>query len=246
MPMLSQLNPEPAVVPTAVDRNEVLAALPADSFARLDPYLTDVTLAKASILHEPGQAIDYVYFVREGMVSLMAVMPDGDSVETATIGREGAVGLAVAIGWRTPLSRAVVQMPVAAARIAASRLIGVAEESAAVRRVIAACCQSLFFQIQQVAACSALHGVQARLCRWFLQAEHRCGSMLPITQEGLSQLLGVQRTTINMLCRSLQSEGLIRLGRGLVEVRDAAALEARACGCYRTMVAADERMVREL
>lgn len=237
---------EQAVLQAGFEPNALLRALPPDVLAAFDPYLTNVALAKGRVLHQPGQPIDQVYFVREGLVSLLAVMPTGDPVEIATIGREGAVGVAVAIGWDTSLSRAVVQMPLTAARMPASRLIIACQESASLRRLMLASGETLLFQIQQVAACSALHSVQARLCRWLLHAEHRCGSVLQITQEGLSQLLGVQRTTVNMLSRGLQSEGLIRLGRGIVEIRDSAALEAKACGCYRLLVGGAEKMHREI
>jgi CRP-like cAMP-binding protein len=243
MSMPVHVRSEQVVVPGDRERNALLRALTADALATLDPHLIEVMVAKGGVLHEAGHPVEHVYFVREGLVSLLAAMPDGDPVETATIGREGAVGAGVAIGWPTSLNRAVVQMPLTAARIAAPRLVVALQESALLRSLMLDSVHSLVFQTQQVAACSALHSVQARLCRWLLHAEHRCGSVLQITQEGLSQLLGVQRTTVNMLSRSLQSEGLIRLGRGVVEIRDATALEAKACGCYRVLVGTTEKVI---
>jgi CRP-like cAMP-binding protein len=238
-----EVRSDQAIFP-GLERNALLNALPADAFSALRPHLMEVALAKGSVLHDAGHRIEQVYFVLEGLVSVLAVMPAGEPVEVATIGREGVVGASIAMGWDTALSRTVVQMPLMAARISTPRLTSAIQESAALRRLILAYGRSLLFQVQQVAACSALHSVQARLCRWLLHAEHRCGSVLQITQEGLSQLLGVQRTTVNMLSRGLQAEGLIRLGRGVVEIRDSAALEAKACGCYRALVAAAEEPLR--
>ncbi len=226
-----------------LERNELLAALPAEACALLDPHLTDVVLTRGAVLHDHGDPLGHIYFIQSGIVCLLVVMPDGEAVEVATVGREGAVGSEVAIGWQLAPHRAMVQVPVRAARIAAPRFIEAMQRNAALRRLITGHWQSLVLQIQQIAACNAMHGAEARLCRWLLHAEQRCGAVVAITQETLSHLLGVQRTTVNMLCRNLQSEGLIRLGRGSVEIRDDVGLEAKACCCYRTVRASTERVI---
>jgi CRP-like cAMP-binding protein len=229
-----------------LERNRLLAALSHDASALLDPHLTDVMLARGTVLLEQGDPVGNVYFIHSGMVCLLAAMPDGQAVEVAAVGREGAIGAGVGIGWQLAPHRAVVQVSGRAARIAAPRLVEALQRSPALARMVGGCCESLMVQIQQIAACNALHGAEARLCRWLLHAGQCCGPALAITQETLSHLLGVQRTTINMLCRNLQSEGLIRLGRGSIEIRDRNRLEAKACGCHVVASASAERTVREL
>jgi CRP-like cAMP-binding protein len=157
-------------------------------------------------------------------------------VETTSIGREGAVGITAALGAAVARSRAVVHLPMRAAQIPAARLADIAERSKAVHHMVVRYTDALLGHAQQLVACSTLHPVQERLCRWLLQARDNGGSdILPVTQELLADILGVQRTTITMISRMLQSQGIINVRRGRIHVRDVKTLEARACGCYRAM-----------
>jgi CRP-like cAMP-binding protein len=224
-------------------RNRLLSALPAADFSLLDPYLTDFELAPGAVIHEAGDRMEHVYFIHGGLVSLLLPMPGSPAVEIATVGREGAIGAMAALGSPVASSRAVAQLPVGAARIDTGRLAEIVCRSKAVNDMIVAYGDALMAQVQQLAACNALHEVQARLSRWLLHAEDRVGSPLPVTQELLSQLLGVQRTTVTMVCRTLQLEGIIHIGRGMIEIRNADALERKACCCYRLMRKATDRAV---
>jgi CRP-like cAMP-binding protein len=227
-------------------RNRLLAALPPDEFSLIAPHLASVNLAKGFVVQEAGGAIEQVYFIHGGIISLQARMPEGQSVEIAAIGREGAIGLMVGMGSRTALSRAVVQMPVSAGRMEAGRFGELAQGSKPLRDMILRYADALMAQVQQLVACNAVHDVPARLSRWLLHAEDRCGSTIPVTQELLSQLLGVQRTTVTMVCRNLQMDGLIRIGRGVIHVRDADGLERKACRCYHVLRESTEQMMEKL
>jgi CRP-like cAMP-binding protein len=170
------------------------------------------------------------------MVSLVAVMREGEAIETATIGREGVVGSLAGLGPRRSHTRAIVQVPGHATRISAARFRRVAEESQAVRDLIARYGEMLLIQVQQTAACNGLHDVEARTCRWLLQTSDRVeDNTIRLTHEFLAQMLGVRRPTVTVVAHMLQDAGLIRYHRGSIEIVDRRGLEARACECYRTM-----------
>ena len=217
-------------------RNLLLASLPAKDFALLAPHLKDIVLEQGVVLQEQGERIDQVYFPHDGIVSLLAVMRQGDAIETATIGYEGAVGSFAGLGSRRAHTRAVVQVRGSASRIAASRFRKVAEQSEAVRGIVVRYGEMLLIQVQQTAACNALHPVEARLSRLLLQACDRLESnTIKLTHEFLSQMLGVRRTTMTVVANMLQQAGLIRYHRGQIEIVDRRGLEARACECYEAI-----------
>ena len=217
-------------------RNRLLDLLAPADFSVLAPHLKDVPLERGRVLYDTGNEIEHVYFPHSGMVSVVVVMPDGETVETATIGREGAVGLTVGLGLRVARSRAIVQLPGSAARIPAARVAQAAHGSETLRNLVANHADRLLAQVQQSVACNALHDVEARLCRWLLQTRDCTGSdTLPLTQEFLSQMLGVRRTTVTLIARMLQTAGMIHYRRGLIHIRDVAALQEAACDCYRVV-----------
>jgi CRP-like cAMP-binding protein len=213
--------------------NRFLATLPPHDFSLLAPHLRTIVLERGVMLHDVWEEIEHVYFPHTGMVSLVAVMQSGATVETATIGRGGVIGASAGLGARRTFGRAVVQLPGTAAWISASRFYAAASESRAIRDLVVRYNDLLLAQVQQSVACNALHALEARLCRWLLQT-HDCidGDAIPLTQEFLGQMLGVRRTTVTIAARLLQSAGLIRYRRGLIQILDRAALEEIACECY--------------
>lgn len=213
--------------------NRFLATLPPHDFALLAPHLRTLPLERSVMLQDVGEEIEHVYFPHTGMVSLVAVMQSGATVETATIGRWGIIGASAALGAKSAVARAVVQLPGTAAWISAAHFHAAAGQSAAIRDLVVRYNDILLGQIQQSVACNALHAMEARLCRWLLQT-HDCidGNAIPLTQEFLGQMLGVRRTTVTIAARLLQGAGLIRYRRGLIHILDRQALEEIACECY--------------
>ena len=182
---------------------------------------------------EAGEAVEQVYFPHAGMISLLAVMTDGQSIETATVGHEGVVGANAGFGAHVSFTRAVVQAPLTTSRLAAAEFRAITRQSEPLRALLASYAEVLLSQVQQTAACNALHAIEARLARWLLQTHVRVdGDVLPLTQEFLSQMLGVRRTTVNLIARQLQATGTITLRRGRIIITDRDALEAVACECY--------------
>ncbi|HRF09637.1 MAG TPA: Crp/Fnr family transcriptional regulator [Xanthobacteraceae bacterium] len=215
-------------------RNHLLASLPEPEFALLQPHLKDVPLKQGTVLCEQGELIDQVYFPDSGMVSIVVVLSDGEkSVETATVGREGAVGAVAGLGERKSTARAIVQVAGKGQRLPARHLQFAAKQSPVLRDFIVRYQEMLLHQAQQSTACNALHEARPRLCRWLLQTRDRLDSdMVALTQEFLAQMLGVRRTTVTELARGLQSKGLVRYKRGKIEILDRPGLEACACECY--------------
>lgn len=216
--------------------NRLLAAMPTDVISLLRKELRQVSVAQGSIMLEAGAPIESIYFPQTGLASLLIVSKDGRPFEAATVGREGAVGLHSALGRRRSFTRATAQIGGKFSTIRAARFNHVVESNAAVRDLVTRYLEMLWAEAQQIAVCNAAHDASARLCRWLLQSADRIGSeRLALTQEFLAQMLGVRRTTVNLLARSLQAKGSITYRRGEVVIVDRKALEACACECYHAI-----------
>lgn len=213
--------------------NQLLAVLSHEDKALVEPHLTRLLLDKGALLYDPGDPIDQVYFPEGSVISLLTLMQTGEAIESSTIGREGAFGLAAAAAPRTALSRAIVQVAGPAARIPVDALREVWERSAPLRMLVDRHSEALYAHAIQSVACNALHSVEARFCRWILCCVDRiAGNRVSLTQEFLADMLGVQRTTVTAVARALQASGLIQYRRGVVDVLDREGLESISCECY--------------
>src|SRR4029078_8475582 len=174
--------------------NPLLASLPASDFDLLGPELELIALEQDAVLSRTGDDIEYVIFPHKGAITLMIDMADGQTVATAIIGREGAVGLLSVLGPSPSAITAVARAPGAAARIPASRFPAAFSRSPAIRHAVQNHVKSMLIQFQVGAACNALHPVEARMARWMLQPRDRGDhDELPLTQKAMGQILGVAR-----------------------------------------------------
>jgi CRP-like cAMP-binding protein len=225
-------------------KNRLLAALPPADFALLSAHMSLQELERGRHIHDPGDPIESVYFPHDCVISLMTLMENGAAIESAPVGREGALGLMAAVGPRQSLVRAIVQAPGAASRISAVALHDVWTRSAALRDLVDRHNEALFGHAIQSVACNALHGVEARFCRWLLSCRDRIDTdTIQLTQEFLADMLGVQRTTVTAAAGALQAKGLIRYRRGVVDILDRPGLEAAACECYGVVRRGYERLL---
>jgi CRP-like cAMP-binding protein len=214
-------------------RNRLIAALSSSDQSLLDPHLETIAIKQGTLLQEAGERIDQVYFPLEGMISLLAVMSDGQAIETATVGNEGVVGAMSGFGTRIGFTRAVVQAPLITSRISSREFRIAVQASVSLRDLMVAYNEVLLAQVQQTAACNALHPMEARLARWLLQTRDRTDSdTLPLTQDFLSEMLGVQRTTVNLVIKQLEDAAVIVHRRGRIEITDRKGLKDMACECY--------------
>ena len=217
--------------------SRLLASLPRRDSDRLLPHLVPAPLQHGAVLMEVGDEVDQIYFPHNGMLSLLAVLSDGKTIETATVGREGVVGAMAGLGVYRSLVRVVVQMPMTCSRIAATHFRSVCAASDAVRNLAIRYNEVLLSQARVTAACNAVHSIEARFCRWLLQCGDRAASdTIPLTQEFLAEMLGVRRTSVTEVASKVQSTGAITYSRGVIKVLDRAALMRLSCECYQTLI----------
>jgi CRP-like cAMP-binding protein len=215
--------------------NSLLLSLSPTDYAVLQPCLRRVERKSGSVLYEPEDTVDWVYFPEEGLVSLISVMLSGDQVESAVVGREGGVGILEAAGAGITFSRAVVQIDLVAQRTPAQAYVEAFDASPSFRHTIASHVELTVAESRQTIACIAHHPIEQRLAWWLLECQDRTGNeRLPLTQEFLAAMLGAQRTTVTQIASGLRAEGLIDYSRGVISIIDRAGLEARSCECYRT------------
>jgi CRP-like cAMP-binding protein len=214
-------------------QNHLLAALPAAVFAPLAPHLELVAMPLGQLVHGPGRPLQHAYFPTTAIVSLHYVTQSGASAETAGVGNEGVVGMALFMGGDTTPSSAVVQTAGHAYRLEGSVLKAVFAQVPQVRDPLLRYTQALMTQICQTAVCNRHHSIDQQLSRWLLLSADRVPTReLVVTQELIAGLLGVRRESITEAAGKLQLAGCIRYRRGHIAVLDRAGLEFRACECY--------------
>jgi CRP-like cAMP-binding protein len=210
---------------------------PREPFA-LARHLHPVSVQPGAVLQHQDHPVDYVYFPHDGLVSLLAMTPDGETIEAASVGRRGAICPVHKSDLHDGFFTAVAQGAMRASRITTAQLQAMQTESVALDHALRACRAMLLLQLRQNIVCGGLHTVEQRLSRWVLEAADRLESdIIPIlaTQEHVAQRLGVRRTTVTLLASKLQNAGAIHWGRSRVEILDRARLEAMSCSCYRVL-----------
>jgi CRP-like cAMP-binding protein len=222
------------VLPQQLDGNKVLKALSPKTRDAFVSKLQMVALAAGQVLYEPGDLVHTVYFPISAVISKMNVMEDGESVAVAVVGNEGMVGVQVFWGRTNALARTATLLPGEAFRMATEALLEELITNNVLRSQLHRYANALLTQIFQSAGCNRLHSVQKRCARWLLMIQDRArADEYALTQELLSQILGVRRQSIGVVADSLQKSGLIRYSRGKISIRNRKGLEAASCECYR-------------
>lgn len=213
--------------------NLILRSLSRSECAHVFSAMELVRLRLHQVLHEAGETIKSVYFLNDGLGSVLTIQPNGKSVEVGLIGKEGFVGVPVVFGFSTSGLRVVTQADGTGYRIDASALRRILPDCPAFEKQLQRFSMMLGMQSTQIAACNRLHNVEERLARWLLMSHDRIGdNRLPLTQEFLGQMLGARRASVSVAAGALQKAGMIAYTRGSVTVRDRRKLEKSACDCY--------------
>ena len=213
--------------------NRLLATLPTAELRRLTPQLDGVSLQQGQVLYESGTRISEVYFPTTALVSTLYEFVDGASAETAIVGNDGIVGIAVFMGGESRLGRALALSAGHAFRLKAQVLKDEFERSGPLMHLLLRYTQALITQIAQTAACNRHHSLVQRLCRLLLLSLDRLpDDDIVMTQEWIAHMLGVRRESVTEAAFTLQKLGLIHYTRGHITVLDRAGLERRACECY--------------
>jgi CRP-like cAMP-binding protein len=213
--------------------NRILRSLSRKDCDQVLSKLEFVRLRLHQVLHEAGEPIKSGYFLNEGLISILAVQPNGKSVEVGLIGREGFVGLPLVVGYYSSPTRTVTQGDATAYRCDAKTLAQLIRQFPELERQLNRFGQRLAMQTTQIAPCNRLHEVEERLARWILMTQDRIlADHLPLTHEFLGQMLGVRRSSVTLAAGILQRAGLISYTRGSVTILDRRGLEAAACDWY--------------
>ena len=220
----------------ADERNDLLRNLSAAAYDRLRPHLEPIGLTRGQVLWEPYVAIRSVYFPRDCVLSLLVILDDESPVEAATIGREGLLGVPLALGSETASTRAIAQVPGFAVRLPASTFRQALDEDPEVRGITLRYAQALLDQTSQSVACNRRHSMEERCARWLLMTHDRVGGdHFQLTHDFLAFMLGVRRAGVTVAAGMLQQAGLIRYTRGNITILDRVRLEEASCECYRAV-----------
>jgi len=214
--------------------NRILAALPHEALASLAPHLETVHLKKNEVVYIAGDRIRHAYFPVGGLFSLLSTTETGSTVEIAMVGNEGMIGLPVILKNGTTPYEVTVQIATDALRIKAEALEEEFHKGGALQELVLRYLNVLIAQVSQLTICNRFHTLELALSRWLLTAGDRVNSdSLNLTQETISQALGVPRTGVTMAAGTLQRAGLIRYSRGKIVIVDRRKLQANSCECYR-------------
>jgi CRP-like cAMP-binding protein len=224
--------------------NHLLAALPSAQWKRWQPDLELVELPLGQVVYESGRVMTHVYFPTTAIVSLLYVMENGASAEIAVVGNEGIVGVSLFMGGGSTPSRAVVQSAGHGYRLKAEAMQAEFDRGGPVLHLLLRYTQALITQMAQTAVCNRHHSLDQQLCRWLLLSLDRLqGVDLKMTQELISNMLGVRREGVTEAALKLQKAGLIRYTRGHIKVLDRGGLEDRSCECYAVVKKEYDRLL---
>jgi CRP-like cAMP-binding protein len=225
-------------------QNHLLAALPTEIRNRVFPHLELMALPLGKVLYEPGDAMHYVYFPTDSIVSLLYVMESGASAEISVVGNEGLIGVALFMGGESTPNRAIVQSAGHSFRLPAAQLKAEFDRHGEMLQLMLRYTQALITQMGQTAVCNRHHSIDQQLCRWLLLSLDRLPSnRLTMTQELIANMLGVRREGVTEAAGKLQKSGVIRYRRGHITVLDRPGLEKMSCECYAVVKKETDRLL---
>jgi CRP-like cAMP-binding protein len=225
-------------------QNHLLAALPTEIQNRVFPDLELMALPLGKVLYEPGDAMQYVYFPTDSIVSLLYVMESGASAEISVVGNEGLIGVALFMGGESTPNRAIVQSAGHSFRLPAAQLKAEFDRHGEMLQLMLRYTQALITQMGQTAVCNRHHSIDQQLCRWLLLSLDRLPSnRLTMTQELIANMLGVRREGVTEAAGKLQKSGVIRYRRGHITVLDRPGLEKMSCECYAVVKKETDRLL---
>lgn len=235
----------PQINVSASHANILLASLSNAQLSLLSAHMLVEQLEQGAVLVEPGDETDNVYFPHHGMLSLLTVLKDGRAIETATVGREGVAGAMAGLGLHISQVRIVVQLRAQITRIPASHFRKAVAESPILRNICISANEGLLSQARINVACNAVHTIEARFCRWLLQAADIAGSnTINLTQQYLAEMLGVRRTSVTEVAKKAQDNGAIQYARGEITILNRQILQRLACECYETQARQSKHLNR--
>lgn len=219
---------------TPCSENQLLAALPLDTYRRLSPFFELLSCDSGQVFCMPGETMDAAYFPLKAMISLVSIMEDGSTTEVSLVGNEGFVGLPIILGGEVSLHQVIVQIHGSVLRLDAQYLKEEFLRGDALHRLLLLYTHTRLVQVAQNAACNRQHTIEERLARWLLSVQAcLCSNEVPLTQEFIATMLGIRRSGVTVAASLLQRAGIIRYSRGHITILDLPALEGVSCECHQ-------------
>lgn len=229
---MSPMSAVPTQLSAPDEQNAVLASLSRSALATLAPHLTEQIAVAGMSLWQPGGKTASIFFPVTGLISIIVPVRDGNGIEVANIGRDGAAGGSLESDRSDVTTIGLVCISGTFRRIASERLHEIAEQNAEIRRLVERCKTWMLVQAQQIAACNTLHAAERRFARWLLTCSEKLNAVdIPATQEQIAGLLGIRRTTLSLIAQTLCGQGLIEYRRGKIRIVDLTGLETVGCEC---------------
>jgi CRP-like cAMP-binding protein len=213
--------------------NQLLNSLEPAAFERVAKKLTRVTLRSKEVVYKPNEPIDHVLFPENAVLCLMTVMSNGDTIEAATVGREGASWISASVGAPSMPCETIVVIEGTALKLPIADLDRELKENGHFRDVLTEYSHALLIASMRTSACNGLHGLQERCARWILMTLDRVDTDgFAVTKEFLAQLLGTNRPTVSALVSAFRKAGILNVKGRWVTLADRKRLKAAACECY--------------
>lgn len=185
------------------------------------------------IIYEDGADFTHAVFPHSGVISLMAKLENNRSVEKASIGLEGFLGVALLTGGKKAISQSIVQVPGYASWIRLDDLNEALVEFVCVKDAMLKYSKALIVQLMDSVACNSVHSAEQRVAKWLLSAQDRVeNSTFHITQGAIAEIFALRRQTVGSVYSMLQDRGIIECIRGTVVILDRQKLESVSCDCY--------------
>lgn len=217
-------------------QNRLLKALPAADYERLKPHLQPIELELGTVLCESGQPLKWAWFVTYGIVSLVSTTLSGHAIEVGMVGNEGVVGMPVLLKGEALPYRANIQLAGRALRVPIAVLRDEFGHNSTMNKLLMRYTFAVMVQLAQSGVCNHFHSIKERLCRWLLILhDHAASDTIHITQEVLSEMLGVRRAGVTVVVGRLQREGLIQYCRGRITILNRPGIKMAACECYEVV-----------
>jgi len=224
-------------------KNRILAGLSAETYEQVAPHLKEVSLRLGTVLQMPEQRIEQIYFPTTCMISLLATLEGGESVETGVVGYEGVVGISAVLGVDVASSEALVQVGGEALQMKAEALPYLIKHGGEFHDILLRYTHTIFMQVAQTAACNRAHTLDERLARWLLLTHDRVlADRFEATHEFLARMLGTRRAGVSVAASALRDAGVIDYTRGQVTIVDRKGLENASCECYQIVKTEFDRL----
>jgi CRP-like cAMP-binding protein len=229
---------------SSIIRNRLLRALSSEDLSRLQPHLEPVSLNRGDVLVEPDTPIEHVYFVEQGICSVIAIAKGDKRIEVSNIGREGMVGVSVVHDLDRSLNQTFVQVAGSALRMRSEDLRAAMEDSLTLRKILTLYAHTVWVQTAQTALANGRFTTNERLARWILMSHDRLDDdVVPLTHDYLALMLGVRRAGVTVGLQILEGEHMIKATRGRIQVLDRSRLEETAGGSYGVPEAEYRRVI---